>query len=54
MFGRPEPSDDIYELKWFSLRAFINETFVEENLEVVHHELMAALMKRAKAEQLFK
>lgn len=54
VFGRPEPSDDIYELKWFPLRSFINEGYMKENLEKVHHQLMEVLMNRAKAEGLFK
>jgi len=52
--GRPEPTDDIYELKWFSLREFVCDKYVKENLEVVHYELMQELIKRAKIEKLFK
>lgn len=54
VMGRPEPSDDIYELKWFPLRAFINDLYVNEHLEPVHHHLMEALIKEVKAVGLFK
>lgn len=54
LWGRPVPSDDIYELKWFPLGHFINEFYMSDNLEPVHHKLMSELLKKMTDINLFK
>lgn len=53
-FGRPVPSDDIFELRWFQLSHFINDEYLKENIVEVHQKLIIELIKKAKGEKLIK
>jgi bifunctional NMN adenylyltransferase/nudix hydrolase len=44
--GQPKASDDIAEIKWFSITAFANDDFIKENIVPEHVTLMQTFVKK--------
>ena len=43
MYGNPNPSDDIVELRWFDMQLFSDKKFIEDNIVEEHVPLMTNL-----------
>ena len=51
-FGRPTPSDDISELKWFDTSYFTEARHIKNDIMEEHQEMMVALIERIYKDEL--